>query len=164
MSQGCLNAKWPANEPDNIIPRHPSLFSQVFPISSSGVGCLPLVGVLNHSLDAAHSLDRMSSVWARPTHSINCRVNGVEAHSLDKLPSQWASPYTRHFIERMGHRPVCSTGYWVSGTNAHSPLHWVSGPESHSLKSVSIVWVWALGYHSKDERIRSKALRSWWFV
>ena len=101
--------------------------------------------VLNHSLDAAHSLD---SVWARPTHSINCRVNGIEAHSLDKLSSQWAGPYTRHFIEWMGHRPVRSTGYWVSGTNAQSPLHRVSGPVSHS----------------KDERIRSEELRWGWFV
>ena len=47
----------------------------------------------------SHSLDKMSSVWARPTHSINFRINGIEARSLDKLSSEWAGPYIRHFIE-----------------------------------------------------------------
>ena len=36
----------------------------------------------------AHPLDKLPSVWARPTHPINCRVNRIEAHSLDKLLSQ----------------------------------------------------------------------------
>ena len=86
--------------------------------------------VLNHSLDAAHSLDRMSSVWARPTHSINCRVNGIEAHSLDKLSSQWAGPFAwqvtewmgqmlnRHFIEWVGLCLIHSTVYQLSGSGA----------------------------------------------
>ena len=57
--------------------------------SDGGLGtALFLMYVLNHSLDVAHSLDRMSSIWARPTHSINCRVNGIEARSLDKLLSE----------------------------------------------------------------------------
>ena len=94
--------------------------------------------VLNHLLDAAHSLDKMSSVWARPAHSINCRVNGIEACLLDKLSIEWAGPYTRyfiewmavsrvsrpgpyarHFVEWMGHRPVHSTVYRVNGIQAH---------------------------------------------
>ena len=56
--------------------------------------------VLNHSLDAAHSLDKLSSVWARPTNSINCRVNWIEAHSLEGLLSEWDT-----------HTPVCSRVY-----------------------------------------------------
>ena len=57
------------------------------------------VFVLNHSLDAAHSLDKLSSVCATPTYSINFRVNGTEAHPLDIMPSLWAGPFTQEFIE-----------------------------------------------------------------
>lgn len=55
--------------------------------------------VLNDSLDAAYSLDKLSSVWARHTYSINSGVNGIEAHLLNKMPSVWASPFTQQFIE-----------------------------------------------------------------
>ena len=55
--------------------------------------------VLNHSLNAAHSLGKLSSVRARPTYLINCRVNGTETHLLDKMPSVWAGPFTQQFIE-----------------------------------------------------------------
>ena len=72
--------------------------------------------VLNHSLDAAHSLDKMSSIWARPTHSINCRVNGTEALLLDKLSSEWdTDPFAQRPIKRMGLCPFHSTAYQLSG-------------------------------------------------
>lgn len=45
--------------------------------------------VLYHLLDAAHSLDKLSSVWARPTYTINSRVNRTEAHFPEKCRLYW---------------------------------------------------------------------------
>lgn len=60
------------------------------------------VSVVKHSLDASHSLDKLSSIWAWPTYSINCLVNGTEAHPLHKMPSVWAGPFSQQFIEEVG--------------------------------------------------------------
>ena len=60
-----------------------------------------------------HSLDKMSSVWARPTHSINFRVNGAEAPPLDKMPSVWPA----HSLNNLSTKWA---GYLVNGIHAHS--------------------------------------------
>ena len=94
----------------------------------------------------------------RPIHSINCRVNGIEARSLDKLSSEWAGPYTWHPIKWMGHRLVRSTVYRMSGPGQyarqfiewmwkrpiHSVVHRVRELVSHSLNSLSIEWAWGI--------------------
>ena len=94
------------------------------------------IDVLNHSLDAAHSRDRMSSVWARPTHSINCRVNGIEAHSLDKLSSHSAfyrvsewdiGPFAGQVIEWVGQMPSRQLMEWVGLCLIHSTVYQLSG-------------------------------------
>ena len=116
----------------------------------------------------------MGSVWVWPPLSINCRVNGIESHSLDKLARGWAGPYTRHFIEWMGHRPVCSTDYrlsgpgpyagqvieWVGNRPIRSALPQVSGPVSHSLNSLSIEWAWGIIQRIKELAANKKS-RNW---
>ena len=55
---------------------------------------------LNYSLDAAHSLGKLLSVWARPIYSVNCRVNGIHAHLLDGLLSECDTrPFAYQFIQ-----------------------------------------------------------------
>lgn len=49
---------------------------------------------INHSLDAAHSLNSLSGKWAWPIPSTVCRLNGIVAHPLDRLPIAWAQAHS----------------------------------------------------------------------
>ena len=80
-----------------------------------------LAYVVNHPLDAAHSLDSLSSVWDRPIRSTGCRVNrtrveymGQPIHSTTYLPHERRPDATVQFmiIESLA---IC--GLWVPNGN-----------------------------------------------